>query len=214
MYQKISITAFILTFCLIGLSNIIWPSTGRLRNPLKTMVHLFTLPFFEQKLSLAGAFRKLVYLVTLFCFLVLAITGFYPTLVLGEHISGYLIMLHATFAPIFAICIAILAVMWAGNCRFNNKDWPWFQRIIEHITLTKSTEQPQSKETCLGQKISFWLIIFLTLPLALSIVLSMLPYFGTGWQDLFLFIHRYIALIFALVVIVHTHLIVRAQIKQ
>ena len=214
MYQKISIIAFLITFCAIGLSNIIWPGTGRLRNPLKTLVHLFTLPFLEQKLSLTGAFRKLVYLIALICFLVLAITGFYPTLVLGEHISGYLVMIHATFAPIFAVCIAILAVMWAWNCRFNNKDWPWFQRLVERITLIKSTEQPQIKATCLGQKISFWLIIFLTLPLALSIVLSMLPYFGTQWQDLFLFIHRYIALIFALVVIVHTHLIVRAQMKQ
>ena len=213
MYQKISIVTFLITICGIALSYIIFPGKKSQQGFINKIVHICTLPFLEQKLSLVGALRKLVYLLALLSFVILGITGFYPTLVLGEHISGYLIMIHATFAPILAICLAILAVMWAGNCRINGKDWPWFQRIVERVTLHKSKESTSDNNSCLLQKIAFWLIIFLALPLALSIILSMLPYFGTYWQELFVLIHRYTALVFAVVVLIHTHLIIRSQIK-
>ena len=155
-----------------------------------------------------------VYLLALLSFVVLAITGFYPTLVLGEHISGYLIMIHATFAPILAICLAILAVMWAGTCRLNSNDWPWITHIIEKVTQVKINPKASDNNSFVGQKISFWLIIFLALPLTMSIILSMLPYFGTHWQEIFVFIHRYTALTFAIAVLIHTHLIIFSQIKQ
>ena len=211
MYRTISIAAFLITLGGIGLNCILWPCKECWRHPLKKLAQLFTLLFIEQKLSLAGVFRKLVYLLALRCFVVLALTGFYPTLVLGEHISGYLVMIHATFAPIFAICLAILAVMWASNCRFTSNDWPWFQRFVQRITLTKSADEGAHCESCLGQRIAFWLIIFLALPLILSIVLSMFPYFGTHWQELLLTIHRYTAVAFALAVIVHTYLLIRTK---
>jgi len=182
---------------------------------MRKLVHLFTLLLLEQKLSPVGVLRKLVYLLALLCFVILAVTGFYPTLVLGEHISGYLLMIHATFAPIFAICLAVLAVMWASRCRFTYSDWPWFQRFVQRVTLIKShTKEAHCESSGLGQKIAFWLIIFLALPLILSIVLSMFPYFGTYWQDLFFGIHRYTALVFALVAIVHIYLVVRTQMTQ
>ncbi len=168
-----------------------------------------------RKHSLVVILRMLVYLVALVCFVVLALTGFYPVLILGEHISGYLVMLHATFAPVFAICMAVLAVMWAGNCRFTAGDWPWFERIVQRVTSVKDAEKaPKSKSSGLGQKITFWLIIFLTLPLALSIVLSMFPLFGTHWQEVLLGLHRNTAYIFTVVVIVHTFLLIRATAKK
>ena len=213
MYRAISIIAFVITFGGMGLYCIIRPCQECRRNPLKKLVQLFTLLFVEQKLSLAEAFRKLVYLLALLCFVVLAITGFYPTLVRGEHISGYLLMIHATFAPVFAITLAILAVMWSGHCRFTGSDWPWFGRLVQRVTLTKSPEQQDKNESCLGQKITFWLIIFLALPLILSIVLSMFPYFGTYWQELLLDIHRYTALVFALTAIVQTYFLIRTKMK-
>jgi len=166
----------------------------------------------KQKHSLVVIFRMLVYLVALVSFVVLALTGFYPVLVLGEHISGYLVMLHATFAPVFAVCLAVLALMWAGNCRFTAGDWPWFERIVQRITSVKDSDKAaKSKRSGLGQKITFWLIIFLALPLALSIVLSMFHIFGTHWQELLLGLHRCTALVFTVVVIIHTFLLVRTS---
>ena len=168
-----------------------------------------------QKHSLVEIFRMLVYLLALFSFVVLALTSFYPVLILGEHISGYLLMLHATFAPVFAVCLAVLAVLWAGSCRFTAGDWPWFERIVNRITLAKSGERATPrKNSGLGQKITFWLVIFLALPLALSIVLSMFHIFGTDWQELLLSLHRYIAYVFTVVVIVHTFLFIRSPAKK
>lgn len=169
----------------------------------------------KQKHSLVIVLRMLVYLVALVCFVVLALTGFYPVLVLGEHITGYLVMLHATFAPVFAICIAVLAVMWASNCRFAPGDWPWFERIVQRVTSAKGGDKAaKGKSSGLGQKITFWLVIFLALPLALSIVLSMFHIFGTHWQEFLIGLHRSIALVFTVVVVLHTLLLIRTTAKK
>lgn len=215
MFQTISIVAIIVTFIGMTLNCIVRPCKECWGHPLKKSVHLLTLLFVEQKLSLAGALRKLVYLLAMLCFVVLAVTGFYPTIILGQHISGFLVMVHATFAPVFAICLAVLAVMWARNCRFAHGDWPWFERIVQRATLVKITgEEAQCESSCIGQKITFWLIIFLALPLVLSIVLSMFPIFGTHWQELLLGIHRYTALVFALVAVVHIYLVIRTKMQE
>jgi cytochrome b subunit of formate dehydrogenase len=210
-YQQISIPLLLITILGLGLTYVVKPGKESWKHPLRAIVYVFTLAFIEQKLSFAGAIRKLIYMLALLSFIILAITGFYPTLVKGEHISGYLLMIHATFAPILAICLAILAVMWAGNSRFKSVDWPWFSRLVERVTLTRTNDKSDTEKSLLAQKTGFWLIIFLALPLILSMVLSMLPYFGTNWQELFLFIHRYTALIFAIAVLIHTHIIIRAQ---
>jgi cytochrome b subunit of formate dehydrogenase len=198
MYQTISIIAFLITLAGIILHRLISPSKKK-RQKKST-----------KKRSIVGILRILVYLLALLCFVVLAVTGFYPTLVLGEHISGYLVMIHATFAPVFAVCLAVLAVMWASRCRLSYSDWPGFQRFVQRVTLVKSSgNKTPHKSSGLGQKIAFWLIIFLALPLILSIILSMFPIFGTHWQELLLGTHRYTALVFAMVVIVHTYLVIR-----
>jgi cytochrome b subunit of formate dehydrogenase len=143
MYQTISIIAFLITFVGIVLHRLVSPSRKKRQRK-------------SAKKSIVGVLRILVYLLALLCFVVLAVTGFYPTLILGEHISGYLVMIHATFAPIFAVCLAVLAVMWASRCRFAYSDWPWFQRIVQRVTLVKGTgsETPHNS-TGLGQKITF-----------------------------------------------------------
>lgn len=169
----------------------------------------------KQKRSLIDLLRILVYLVALFSFVVLALTGFYPVLILGEHITGYLVMIHATFAPIFAGCLAVLAVLWARQCRFTSGDLPWFERLVQRVTLTKGTDEAaQRRSSGLGQKITFWLIIFLALPLGLSILLSMYPLVGTQWQEVLLSLHRYTAYVFSLVVIVHTVLLFKMRTKK
>ncbi|MHC4325831.1 MAG: cytochrome b/b6 domain-containing protein [Planctomycetota bacterium] len=168
-----------------------------------------------RKQSLVVILRMLAYLLALVSFVVLALTGFYPVLILGEHISGYLVMLHVTFAPVLTVCVAVLAVMWASNCRFTAGDWPWLERIVQRVTSVKNAgKTAQTKSSGLGQKITFWLVLFLTLPLALSIVISMFPLFGTHGQELLLGLHRKISYIFTVVVIAHTFLLIRAAAKK
>jgi cytochrome b subunit of formate dehydrogenase len=203
MYQKISIIAILITLVGIALHRL--ASSSKKKRQRKS----------TKKLSVVGVLRILVYLLAMLSFVVLAVTGFYPTLVLGRHISGYTVMVHATFAPVFAICLAVLAVMWAHSCRFAYSDWPWFQRIVQRLTLVKSAgEQAHCESSSLGQKITFWLIIFLAMPLILSIVLIMLPLFGTHWQECLISTHRWTALVFTLVVIVHTYLLIRTIMQE
>jgi len=96
MFQKISIIASVVTLVFIILHRIVVPSNKRVPGNST-----------GDKLSIIGKLRILIYLAVLFCFIVLAITGFYPTIILGQHITGYLVMVHATFAPIFAVCLAV-----------------------------------------------------------------------------------------------------------
>jgi len=212
MFRIVSITGFAITFVGIAfhcaflrpkLDNLFGEERRlRILDGLRILVYLLTLLLPEQRFSFLDVLRKLVYLLALLCFVVLAINGFYPAVVLGERISGYYLMLQVTAGGVFAACLAVLVLMWAHRCRFDKSDWQQLRRLIWR-------EAGESSE--LGQKICFWLIIFLALPVILSIVLSMFPLFGTDGQEFLLQLHRYSVLLFALVVIVHTYLIIRTQ---
>ena len=214
MFCTVSIIVFLVVIGFICLhciaSAVVKGYRWRPIDILRTLVHLFSLVFLEQKLTPVGVLRKLIYLLALLCFVVLVITGFYPVLFLNEHLSGYLLMVHATFAPVFAGCLAVLAVMWADNCRFDKTDWPWLQRLLRRAPVA---EPPDAKYS-LVRKICFWLIVVLALPVILSVVLGMFPLFGTEGQELLLNLHRYSTLLLAAVAIFHTYLIIRIQMDK
>ena len=218
MFRIVSIIGFVVTFVGIAVCCIAFPCCKecgwRPGQILRRLVHLFTLLFVEQKLSLLGIFKKLVYLLALLCFCVLAVNGFYAAVVLGKPVSGYWIMLQTTAGGVFAVCVAILAVMWARHHRFNESDWPGLQRILKRIIRLKTANNIPAGKSRLGQKITFWLIVVLALPLILSMVSSMFPLFGTHWQELLLELHRYSALLFVLVAIVHIYLVIRARMSE
>ena len=158
----------------------------------------------KQKLNIISALRFLVYAVALLCVIIQAVTGFIPVLK-GEHISGYSVMIHATFAPVLTVCLAVLAVLWAGRCKFTRGDWPWLENLVKRVTAAESSNAQQGcKCSVLTQKVTFWLIVLLSLPLILSIILSMFTLFGTHWQEYLLAMHRNTAIAFFLVAIVHT----------
>jgi len=218
MFRIVSIIGFVVTFVGIAVCCIAFPCCKecgwRPGQILRRLVHLFTLLFVEQKLSLLGVFKKLVYLLALLCFCVLAVNGFFAAVVLGKSVSGYWIMLQTTAGGVFAVCVAILAVMWARRHRFNESDWPGLQRILKRIIRLKTANNIPAGKSRLGQKITFWLLVVLALPLILSMVSSMFTLFGTYWQELLLEVHRYSALLFVLVAIVHIYLVIRARMSE
>ena len=217
MFRTLSIIGFIVCFMGIAVCCIASPCKGCGWRPgqiLRRLVHLFTLLFVEQKLSLLGVFKKLVYLLALLCFCVLAVNGFYAAVVLGKSVSGYWIMLQTTAGGVFAVCVAILTVMWARRHRFNESDWPGLQRILKRIIRLKTANNIPAGKSRLGQKITFWLLVVLALPLILSMVSSMFTLFGTYWQKLLLELHRYSALLFAMAAIVHIYLVIRTKMQE
>ncbi len=213
MFQTISILALLATIIGIIVHWIAFPVGSE--GGVNGAVHVFSLLLIEQRSSLLGALKKLCYLVALVCFLVLAFTGFYPLLVHGEHISGYAMMIHATFAPIFALCLAILGLTWAGRYRFEKGDCPCLQRLLRRVTRLRLAEPSQRCNcTLAAQKTAFWAVVTLSLPLILSILLSMFHLFGTHWQEILLATHRWTAVAFAVAAIFLTYLTVRLRMAE
>jgi len=211
MFQTVLVIALLVTLIGIAVHWVLTP-TGGSRNPVQGAVHALSLLLIEQKSSPLGVLKKLVYLLAALCFLVLAITGFWPLLVRGEHISGYFMMIHATFAPVFALCLAILAVTWAGANRFTADDCPWVRRLLRRVTrLHIGADDRPWRCSLIAYKAAFWLLLFLALPLILSIVVSMFHLLGTDWQHTTLALHRWTSLVFVVVALIHTYLAIRIR---
>ncbi|MHC4664532.1 MAG: cytochrome b/b6 domain-containing protein [Planctomycetota bacterium] len=215
MFRTVSIIVLLATIGAVALHCLV----ARLRSPARAgpigiargLVYLLTLLFLPQQLTLLGKFKKLLYLLAMLCVLVLAVTGFYPVLILGKHISGYLLMIHVTAGGVFAACLALLALAFAHSHRFNENDWPWLTSLVRR-ELQKPKVLPEDSD--LLRKLCFWLLIILALLLMLSVVLSMFPLLGTVGQLLLADTHRYSTLAFAAVAIIHTYLIIRAPTRK
>lgn len=129
--------------------------------------------------------KALAYLATALALLVLALTGFYPLLILRQNLTGYLLIIHVTAGGVFAACLTILAVMSAHNHRFTSG------RLL--------------------RKLCFWIIVLSALPLSLSIALSMFPLFGTTGQFFMADTHIYSAYVFSAAAVLHTLLSIRTR---
>ena len=125
-----------------------------------------------------GKFRKLIYILIYLAaggsFAILALSGFIAAIGWGGPMHGYLLMLHCTVAPVFCLALVTLGCIWAERCRFTVGDW-------------------QRCESLCG-KLCFWLTLLFGIPLIFSVVISMLPIFGTRGQEFFYHLHRWSAL--------------------
>jgi len=175
---------------------------GHILDPLRLVIFFVTLLFVEQKRSLLGVLRKVVFLLAVLCFAVLAVTGFVPRVVFGSAITSWWLMVHAMVAPIFAVCVAILAVLWADRNRLDKNYWPLLNRIIGRNP--KSTVAPERHE--LKLRICFWVILAMSLPVVLSAVVGIFTIFGTQGQEVLLQIHRYSTLLLSLFAIIYLYL--------
>jgi cytochrome b subunit of formate dehydrogenase len=112
---------------------------------------------------------------------------------------------HVTLAPIFAVCLTILTLFWAHHHRFNRNDW---QRLVQWIRKEETAPSAQQANPDLWQKICFWLIVTFSVPVIVSIILSMYPLFGTAGQEFLLGLHGYTALFMLITAVLHTYLII------
>jgi len=125
--------------------------------------------------------RQMILLLGLLSFLVLLVSGFAP-LMIGMHVQGYGLMIHAIFAAVFISCLAMLAVVF----------WP--------------------SDTGVGTKVLFWFLLLMSLPLTLSMVLSMFPLFGTDGQVWLLQLHRICAMAFSLALVLELCMLIRMKV--
>ncbi len=141
--------------------------------------------------------RRFLYLTTLLFFILMALSSFLYVFIFGDYLTGLFLLAHVSIAPLFSIFLAILIILTAHSNLFNKNDF---------ISITDKSEDEKTvklnKDGFL--KITFWLIVFFSLPTMISIILSMFPLFGTEGQIYLLNIHRYSALILLVLVIIHT----------
>ena len=158
--------------------------------PPESQTHPKPLP--DRLLLTLKLLKSITYFFGVVSFLVLATTGLWPIL-FGKSLSGYCLMAHATAAPVFAACLAAIALFRADRHTFKPP-----------TTLKPADRQAASDYLCPCQKIIFWLIVLMALPLIMSIVLMMFPLFAAQTQQRLLLIHRYAAIFLGIAVIFYS----------
>lgn len=133
-----------------------------------------------------GLIKALVVVFGMLSAAVLMITGFASRLISDTVVDGYPLMLHAMAAPVFMMCVAAAAILWSAEAKLSLADFggPGEKPIV-----------------ALRKRIGFWVILVLTMPLILSLMLCMLPIFGTHGQEVLAGMHRWVALPLAMVII-------------
>lgn len=195
MFRPVSAVAFAVLFLVLTLHFIIFPC--------KLKGSLFTLRFRTGIISLIPG---LIFSGLLVSFLGLLVTGFGPLLI-GDKLHGYLLMGHATCAPVFIVCTGLLVLLYAGKHTFNIDD-------AAPLKSEYRIKKNQKKRRCwtdsgLSAKSCFWVLAVLAVPLTMTMVFSMLPMFGTAAQEFSLEIHRWTALFFALVMFFQMYILLR-----
>lgn len=205
MFRTVSIIAFLVALGGIAGHGVLFPcgpgSRWGIGDIIRKKVHIFTMLFLEQELSLLGRLKKLAYLLGLLCFVILFLTGFGPRVLCDTELSGYLLMIHVTFAGVFIVCAAFLAITWAHQFRFGSVDLNCLKDVLSLRIRNDGCE------TC--RKILFWILVVLSLPAAFSILFSMFPIFGTHGQEILFEIHRWSVLVLSLCAFVHIYLVIR-----
>ena len=145
-------------------------------------------------------FRRIAYGLSFMLFVLLALTGFFQVLLFGEHLSGLLLIVHVTVAPLFALALSALALVWAHRLRFDEEDWR-FVLSPEH-----RRDSGWDRRTRLALKIGFWMVLVLSLPLMGTIILGLFPLFGTEGEMFLIRAHGYSALLLLVAALVEMHL--------
>lgn len=129
----------------------------------------------------------LIYLGTLGCVAVLSITSFVEVLRHGE-LGGWPLFFHMFGAGAFTAVLPILALSWAHLNQFDVGP------------ITGATPPPKFNWL---PKLMFWVLIISGLVVTMTMLISMLPIFGSDGLRVLLDLHRYSGLIVVLAIVLH-----------
>jgi hypothetical protein len=98
-------------------------------------------------------------------------------LAIGDRMHRWMLILHMSLAPLFAVCIAGLALLWADFARFAPREFGGATRFD------------------VAEKFAFWVVILASFLTILSAMLGMMTWFGSEGQETLLNLHRASALV-------------------
>jgi hypothetical protein len=195
MFRMISAIGFVFLFLGVVLHFMVFPCQLKVR-----------LSKSQLKAGMLHILSVLIYLGLVASFMGLFITGFGP-LLFGDKLHGYVLMFHVTCAPVFIVCASLFVLMNAGKHAFDMND---VDVIKSGCSIKKSqTRMCWLTDTGLGAKSCFWLLAILAVPLTMTVILSMIPLFGTQVQEFLFDIHRWTALFFALIMFIELYMLLR-----
>jgi len=115
----------------------------------------------------------------------LAVSGFLPAFVFRQAVGGYWLMVHVAAGGVFALGLAGVSVMEAHRNRFA----PGMIGLL-----------PAVRKAC------FWVVLVLALVMLLSVAAIMFQLFGSRGQERLMEIHRYGAVVIAIVGAIYAYL--------
>jgi formate dehydrogenase gamma subunit len=145
--------------------------------------------------------ERLVHAALVLSFLVLLVTSFVPALQ-GGRMTGYLLMLHTMAGAALALSLVAMMLTWAVDCRFLRHDGEW---IRQGGCCRDKPEGLLAGRFDAAEKAYFWAAGILGASTLLTMMLSMVPLFGTTGQQVLYEIHRYSALVLVMATIGHTY---------
>lgn len=131
----------------------------------------------------------LIYLGTLGCVTILALTSFVEVMRHGE-LGGWPLFFHMFGAGAFTAVLPLLALSWAHVNQFD--------------VGPSAGSSPPPKFYWLP-KLMFWLMVISGLVVTMTMLISMLPIFGSDGLRVLLDIHRYSGLIVVLALVLHLY---------
>jgi cytochrome b subunit of formate dehydrogenase len=123
----------------------------------------------------------------------LGVTSFVAMIRFGA-LGGWWLFIHMFGAGAFTVALPVLALTWCQANRFGCSAQP----------ACDEGQAPTSRFPCLA-KAMFWVILAAGLVVTGTMLLSMLPLFGTQGLELLLDVHRYAGLAVVAAMILHLY---------
>lgn len=149
-----------------------------------------------------GALRRGAWVLTTVLALLLALSGFLPVMFAGEHPSGTFLLMHVVAAPLFAIALAAVSLLWSHHQQITEQDMP----LLREVLRGRVSAVPGGFH--LLARMLFWAALVLALPLMLSIILSLYPLFGTEGNRALIELHGYTAVGLVAVALLHGYCLI------
>ena len=122
--------------------------------------------------------ERLIYWVYVLAVLLMAVSSLFMLLI-GDRMHRWMLILHMSVAPLFAVALTALAVLWA-----------------EQNTRERSVGDPSYADRFHpGEKFAFWVVVLAGLVTITTAMLGMMTWFGSDGQAVLLDVHRYGALV-------------------
>ena len=129
----------------------------------------------------------LIYLGTIGCVAILALTSFVEVFRHGE-LGGWPLFLHMCGAGAFTAVLPLLVLSWAH---------------LNQFQVGPSTGKTDPAKFYWVPKLMFWAIVASGLVVTMTMLISMLPIFGSDGQHVLLDLHRYSGLVVVLALVLH-----------